>query len=47
MQINKFASQALTTRNASHISNTGPPEFTRPKTSWKNYVMSFMSCPPT
>jgi PAS domain S-box-containing protein len=38
MQINKFASQALTTRNAGHISNSGPPEFTRRK-NWSQNVL--------
>lgn len=38
MQINKFASQALTSRNSGNMSTTGPPEFTRRK-NWSQNVL--------
>lgn len=38
MQINKFASQALTNRNSGNINNSGPPEFTRRK-NWSQNVL--------
>ncbi|KAI7877099.1 uncharacterized protein EV154DRAFT_525629 [Mucor mucedo] len=38
MQINKFASQALTTRNGGNIHASGPPEFTRRK-NWSQNVL--------
>lgn len=38
MQINKFASQALSTRNGSNINTSGPPEFTRRK-NWSQNVL--------